>query len=78
MAKRIAPDSKTPLEDAVKSGYLLAVSRPPTEEELKDGITFLKEQTESYKATGKGDGREPALVAFCQVLMCLNEFVYVD
>jgi hypothetical protein len=78
MAKRIAPDAKTPLEDAVKSGYLLAVSRPPTEEELKDGVAFLKEQTESYKATGKGDGREPALVAFCQVLMCLNEFVYVD
>lgn len=78
MARRIAPDAKTPVEEAVKSGYVLALSRPPTEEELKESVTFMNEQMESYKATGKGDGREPALVAFCQVLMCLNEFVYVD
>ena len=32
----------------------------------------------SYKAAGKGDGRELAFADFCQVLMCLNEFVYVD
>jgi mono/diheme cytochrome c family protein len=78
MARRIAPDAKTPLEDAVKAGYVLALSRPPTAEEQKESVAFIREQMESYKATGKGDGRDAALTALCQVLMCLNEFVYVD
>ncbi|MBY0522193.1 MAG: PSD1 and planctomycete cytochrome C domain-containing protein [Gemmataceae bacterium] len=78
MARRIAPDAKVPLEDAIKSGYLRALSRPPSDAELKDSLSFVKEQQDAYKATGKGDGREAALTAFCQVLMCLNEFVYVD
>ena len=41
-------------------------------------MAFVKAQAESYKAAGKTDGREVALADFCQALMCLNEFVYVD
>jgi uncharacterized protein DUF1553 len=77
-ARRVAPDAKTSLEDAVKSGYLIALTRSPDSEELADSVAFVKRQMESYKAAGKGDGRELALADFCQALLCLNEFVYVE
>jgi mono/diheme cytochrome c family protein len=77
-AQRIAPSSTTRLEDAVKAGYLAALTRPPTAEEQADSLTFVKQQLESYQAAGRKDGRELALADFCQVLMCLNELVYVD
>src|SRR5207244_2408619 len=66
-ARRIAPDAKTAVEEAVKSGYLVALTRPPTAEELADSVAFVKQQMESYKAAGKGHGRELAFVDFCQV-----------
>jgi hypothetical protein len=78
MAKRIAPDGKTSVEDAVKAGYLLALGRPPSAEEHADTTAFVRGQMESYQKDGKNDGRELALADLCQVLMCLNEFVYVD
>jgi mono/diheme cytochrome c family protein len=76
-ARRIAPDERTRVEDAVKAGYLIALARGPSAEELADAVAFVKTQVESYRAAGKS-GRELALTDFCQVLMCLNEFIYVD
>jgi hypothetical protein len=77
-ARRIGPDAKTSVEDAVKNGYQTALARAPNVEELADSAAFVKGQIESYQKDGKADGRELALADFCQVLMCLNEFVYVD
>jgi hypothetical protein len=70
-AKRIAPKPDTPFEDAVKSAYLIALGRVPDAEEAKDSIEFLTE-------VGKNTSREQALTDFCQALMGLNEFVYVE
>ncbi len=78
LARRAAPDAMTPLESAVKAAYLTALARLPTAEELGDALAFLAQQSASYRAAGKTDGRELALADFCQVLMCMNEFVYVD
>jgi hypothetical protein len=77
-ARRIAPDEKTTVETAVPAGYLMALGRPPTADELADSSAFVKAQLESYQKANKADGRELAFADFCQVLMCLNEFVYVD
>jgi hypothetical protein len=77
-ARRLAPDAKTSVEDAVRAGYRTALSRDPTADEQTDSVAFVQGQLESYKTAGKADGRELALADFCQVLMCLNEFVYVD
>jgi hypothetical protein len=77
-ARRIAPDAKTNVEEAVKSGYLMALAREPSAEELSDGVGFVNQQMKSYKLLGKGDDRELAFTDLCQTLMCLNEFVYVD
>jgi len=76
--KRIAPDATTDLSQAIRSGYVIAVARQPTEEELADGTAFVTAQAASYQSAGKADARELALADFCQVLLCLNEFVYVE
>ena len=77
-AKRIAPDPAADLAKSLRAGYVIAVARQPTDEELADGAAFVAVQTASYQAAGKPDARELALADFCQVLLCLNEFVYVE
>jgi mono/diheme cytochrome c family protein len=77
-ARRAAPAADTPLPDAVKAAYLIAIARPPSVDELADSLVFLAEQTSSYHAAGKPNSRELALTDFCQSLMCLNEFAYID
>ncbi len=75
LAKRISPGESTPVAEAVRRGYLLTVGRAPAESELADDLAFLKQQAASYKSQ---DAVRLALTDLCQVLMSLNEFVYVD
>jgi hypothetical protein len=74
-AKRSAPDEQTPNDEAVRRAYRIAVAREPSAAELRDGLDFLRQQMASYPPDRQ---RELALTDFCQVLMCLNEFIYVD
>ena len=67
-----------PATDAVKRAYLTALARPPTDDETATAAEFLRTQTESYKTAGKADAPELALTDFCQSLVSLNEFVYVE
>lgn len=61
--------SKTDAE-SVAQAYLIALSRRPTDAERQRMTSFI---------AGYGtQAREQALVDFCQVLLCLNEFIYVD
>ena len=76
MARRLGAD-RLP-EEAVRAGYVLALGRPPTAAEQADSSRFVCEQADSYKADGKPDAATLALADWCQVLMELNEFVYVD
>jgi hypothetical protein len=73
-AKQLAPDAKTPIDQAIKKGYQVALSRDPTPQELMQISGFVHKQMQSYKT----NGHDMALTDFCQVLMCLNEFIYVD
>ncbi len=77
-AKRIAADAKTPIAEAVRRAYLMALGRQPTAVELSDAEEFIRDQTASYETAKKADGRTLALTDFCQTLLCLNEFVYVE
>ena len=77
-ARRLAPDGKTPPDAAITAGYLHALARPPSAEELADALAFIRVQTASYQAAGRPDASHRALADFCQVLFCLNEFIYVD
>lgn len=77
-AKRVAPEPATDLAYAIRAGYAIAVARQPTDEELADGVAFVVAQAASYQSAGMADARVLALADFCQVLLCLNEFVYVE
>jgi mono/diheme cytochrome c family protein len=77
-ARRIGPADGKPTADVVRSGYLTALGRTPTAEESAESVRFVAEQRASYQADGKPDAGHLALTDLCQVLMDLNEFVYVD
>jgi hypothetical protein len=69
LAKR-ALEGNAGSDAAVTKAYRIALGREPTAGELADAQGFLKGQT--------GPAREAALADFCQVLFCLNEFLYVE
>ena len=77
-AARLEKETKDANDPAalVHRGYLVALGRPPTPDEARDGSTFLNEQQRSYDAEGQKDSRVLALADFCQVLFGLNEFAY--
>jgi cytochrome c553 len=74
-ANRVSAAGKPP-EQVVHGAYRLALSRDATADELRDGLAFLKNQEQSYR--GRADARELATADFCQVVMCLNEFIYME
>jgi len=41
-------------------------------------ITFLEDQLVDYKHAGRTDARQLALGDFCQILVSLNEFAYIE
>lgn len=77
LAQRIRPKKDAPLADAVDRAYRVAFARLPTDAERTRMLAFIEQQ----KSIMGGDSPavvEQALTEFCQVLLCLNEFVYVD
>ena len=64
--------------DAIQRAYQVALGRAPTEGESGKLLEFLRDQTASYLRSGKGNAAELAMTDFCQSVLSLNEFVYVD
>ena len=77
-AKRIAPGETTTLDAAVIRAYALAANRQPDKSELADAVDFIGRQTDRYKAEQKAGARDLALTDFAQVVLSLNEFIYVE
>ncbi|MEX0713975.1 MAG: DUF1549 and DUF1553 domain-containing protein, partial [Pirellulales bacterium] len=77
-AERIDEPGASGWQTAVSRGYRIALAREPAEEELAEAAAFLDEQSASYQVSGKENARRLALADFCQVLLGLNEFVYVE
>jgi hypothetical protein len=76
--QRFAPKPSQPLAGPIRRAYSLALNRQPTEREQADGIAFIEQQTERYESEQKPAARELALTDFAQVLLSLNEFIYVE
>jgi hypothetical protein len=75
--KLIAKGDKV-TENVVERAYLTALSRKPSKGESDAGLRFFEQLTQSYRADGLADAETLALADFCQVLMSLNEFVFVQ
>src|SRR5690606_493628 len=74
-AKRL--DAEQPA-DKIRQAFHLAFGRQPTEQELQTAGAFLEGQTQTYTEAKKENPVELALIDFCQTLMSMNEFVYVN
>ena len=77
LAKRIRPKADTPLSESVDRAYQIALARQPTTKERDRMLTFIAQQ-QSIMGGEAAASTERALGEFCQVLLCLNEFLYVD
>lgn len=76
-ASRIEFEATEP-SSQIELGYQIALGRPPTATEVEDSKAFLTDQSKSYANENSDEAKHLALIDFCQVLMGLNEFVYVD
>ncbi|MBI2807873.1 MAG: PSD1 domain-containing protein [Planctomycetes bacterium] len=74
--KKPAGERSEPAGSEIDRAYLIALARRPTDAERLRMASFIERQSQSYGGTPQA--RERALVDFCQVLLCLNEFIYVD
>ena len=73
LATRIKADSP---EALVTQLYWETYSRPPIPRELNYLAEFLSRQTNLYEGDAKA--ADKAKIDLCQLLICSNEFVYVD
>ena len=76
VAGRIRSKSPETSNETIDLAYLTVLSRRPTETERNRMKVFLQRQTESYGNTPQA--RDRALADGCHVLLCLNEFIFVD
>jgi hypothetical protein len=89
-ADRVIGEAGEDPERQIEQAFRRAFVRPPTEEEKRTSLAFLREQTglRTVARAGSGAGAEPespgagakrgALQDFCHVLLNANEFLYVD
>ncbi len=75
-AKRVEPSPDATPEQIVENAYALALSRSPTAEEKRRMVGFLESQTASYGGNAQGKAR--AVADYCQLMFCLNEFIFID
>jgi hypothetical protein len=74
---RIRPSKDAPIPQAIELGYRIAFGRPPTDAEQAQMLAFVQQQRAALGAESP-QTTDQALVEFCHVLFCLNEFVYID
>jgi len=74
LARRIL--ASQPPEDRIRIDrlYRLLYGRPPTRRETDIGVTALMQ----IRADAPGASTEAVWQEYCQILMCANEFAYVD
>lgn len=77
LAARIRPPAGGSLDVAIDRGYEIVLSRQPTGAERQRMLAFVEGQ-KKLPGNQAAASDQQALVEFCQVLLCLNEFIYVD
>ena len=89
-ATRVREEAGTNTGEQVRLAWQLALTRAATDEEIKDALAFLEQQTQHFtekpmmvkdtktKKDAARDAGEVALANLCQLLLSSNEFLYVD
>jgi hypothetical protein len=63
LAQRLRASAGEKVENQVENAFRLAFSRPPSQSELDDSVTFIRQQ---------------GLEAFCRAILNSNEFLFVS
>ncbi|MBL8827772.1 MAG: PSD1 domain-containing protein [Planctomycetaceae bacterium] len=77
LAARISTKGELPTEASIDCGFQHALGRSPSADERQRMWRFVEQQRAAL-GSDTPETAARALVEFCQVLLCLNEFVYVD
>ncbi len=64
-AERIKKESSSDPKDQIEKAYMIALSRPPSKEEIKIGMSILKGHIDDN------------LINLCHLIYGLNEFIYI-
>ncbi|HCQ39797.1 MAG TPA: hypothetical protein DIV39_11630 [Verrucomicrobiales bacterium] len=75
-ATRIRSDESASIPEIIQRAYQHALSRLPTTAEEQQMSAFIKGQAESYGDSPQA--MDTAIADFCQTVICLNEFIFVD
>jgi hypothetical protein len=73
---RIRPATDAPLAETIDRAYETAFARKASDHERAKMLAFIESQRNSFGIDATAT--DNALIEFCQVLLCLSEFVYVD
>lgn len=76
LSARVRPNAETPVVDGIRRAYEVTLSRPASADEIESMTAFVQQQSESRGSNGSAESL--AFRDFCHVLLCMNEFVYVD
>jgi hypothetical protein len=77
-AQRVAEEAGAATETRIRKAYQIALSRAPTERELSRNVSFVERQRADHLGRGSADADLDALVDLCDVILNLNEFVYLN
>ena len=73
---KVRPKPEISIANAIDSAYQIALSRPATDDE-KESMTAFIERQEMLR--GEDSNAEALAVRdFCHLVLCLNEFVYIE
>jgi len=79
-AQRVREHAGPDPEAQIRSLYRIALSREPSQQDMRSNLGFLEKQVAYHRSHGK-DGDAPALAALtdlCDVMLNTNEFVYIN
>jgi hypothetical protein len=80
LAERVHREAGNDVEQQIRRVFLLALTRPPTPNELASAKAFLVKQEEVRKSASSAavDPANAALADFCHVILNTNEFIFFD
>lgn len=75
LAKRLQKEVPRDESGRIRRAYVVLYGRPATEREVQIGTAYL---TRMRKQFTEAEAEARSWEAYCQVLLCANEFIYVD
>jgi len=73
---QVRPNSETSIEQSINRAYQVALARPATDSERAAMTTFIQRQKKSRGTDANAESL--AVRDFCHLLLCMNEFIYID